>query len=121
MFKPLQCGCCDQYAKYLEENGFEVKVESLPDKQFELIKRMAVVPASLWGCHTLKVGEYVVEGLVPIEAIDKLLDKEPEIRGISLPGMPVGAPGMGGRKVAELIIYELPQGSAETPREFARE
>lgn len=121
LYKPLQCGCCDEYAKYLEENGFTVKVESLPDEQFLLIKRMAVVPESLWGCHTLKVGNYVVEGLVPVDAINKLLDEEPQIRGISLPGMPVGAPGMGGHNISELIVYELPQDSTDEPKEFPRE
>src|SRR3546814_3368277 len=43
MYKPLQCGCCDEYAKYLEENGFKVNVESVPDRQFEIVKRMAEV------------------------------------------------------------------------------
>src|SRR3546814_7935692 len=52
MYKPLQCGCCDEYAKYLEENGFKVNVESVPDRQFEIVKRMAEVPERFYGCHT---------------------------------------------------------------------
>src|SRR3546814_2179772 len=100
MYKPLQCGCCDEYAKYLEENGFKVNVESVPDRQFEIVKRMAEVPERFYGCHTLAVDGYTVEGLVPIETITKLLTEKPKIRGISLPGMPVGAPGMPGRKDA---------------------
>jgi hypothetical protein len=120
MYKPLQCGCCDEYAKYLEENGFKVTVESVPDRQLETVKHMAEVPESLYGCHTLAVDGYVVEGLVPIDTISKLLTEKPKIRGISLPGMPVGAPGMPGRKNAPLIVYEISQGSA-APREFARE
>src|SRR3546814_2198842 len=55
MYKPLQCGCCDEYAKYLEENGFKVNVESVPDRQFEIVKRMAEVPERFYGCHTLAV------------------------------------------------------------------
>src|SRR3546814_11686568 len=49
MYKPLQCGCCDEYAKYLEENGFKVNVESVPDRQFEIVKRMAEVPERFYG------------------------------------------------------------------------
>src|SRR3546814_5842947 len=94
MYKPLQCGCCDEYAKYLEENGFKVNVESVPDRQFEIVKRMAEVPERFYGCHTLAVDGYTVEGLVPIETITKLLTEKSKIRGISLSGMPVGAPGM---------------------------
>lgn len=121
MYKSQQCACCDEYAKYLEQNGFKVKIESLPDEQFELIKRMAVIPERLKGCHTLKISGYVVEGLVPVSAIDKLLNEKPDIRGISLPGMHPAAPGMWGRKTAPLIVYEIPQSSTETPKEFARE
>ena len=121
MYKPLQCGCCDEYATYLKEHGFDVKVESLPDRQFEAIKRMAGVPEKLWGCHTLNVDGYVVEGLVPIDTLNKLLTERPEIKGISLPGMPASAPGMWGPKTAPLITYEIPDGSGEAPKEFARE
>lgn len=121
MYKPLQCGCCDEYARYLEENGFDVKVESLPDPQFETIKRMAAVPEKLWGCHTLTVDGYVVEGLVPIDTLNKLLTEKPKIKGISLPGMPAAAPGMWGPKTAPLITYEIPERSGDAPKEFARE
>jgi hypothetical protein len=120
MYKPLQCGCCDEYAAYLEQHGFKVKVESLSERRLDAIKRQAAVPRDFEGCHTLMVDGYIVEGLVPIGPLNKLLTERPNIRGISLPGMPVGAPGMPGRKLSPLIIYELPQGSA-APKEFARE
>src|SRR3546814_13552984 len=80
---------------------------------------MAEVPERFYGCHTLAVDGYTVEGLVPIETITKLLTEKPKIRGISLPGMPVGAPGMPGRTNAPLIVYEIPQGAA-APKEFSR-
>lgn len=120
MYKPLQCGCCDEYAKYLESHGFKVTVESLPDRRLDSIKRQSAVPREFEGCHTLMVDGYVVEGLVPIGPLNKLLTEKPKIRGISLPGMPVGSPGMPGPKTSPLIIYELPQGSGP-PKEFARE
>jgi hypothetical protein len=120
MYKPLQCGCCDEYAKYLESHGFKVTVQSLAERRLDGIKRQAAVPRDFEGCHTLMVDGYVVEGLVPIGPLNRLLTEKPKIRGISLPGMPVGSPGMPGRKTSPLIIYELPQGSTQ-PKEFARE
>ncbi|KAB2916392.1 MAG: DUF411 domain-containing protein [Hyphomicrobiaceae bacterium] len=120
MYKPLQCGCCDEYAKYLESHGFKVTVQSLPERRLDGIKRQAAVPRDFEGCHTLMVDGYVVEGLVPIGPLNKLLTEKPNIKGISLPGMPIGSPGMPGRKTGPLIIYELPHGSPP-PKEFARE
>lgn len=119
MYKPTQCACCDEYASYLERHGFKVKVESLPDRQLETVKRMAAVPKRFEGCHTLAIEGYVVEGLVPIDTLNRLLKEEPKISGISLPGMPVGAPGMPGRKRSPLVVYEISESS--TSREFARE
>lgn len=116
MYKPEQCGCCDEYARYLEEHGFKLTVESLPERQFDLVKRSAEVPERLTGCHTLLIDGYVVEGLVPVGILNKLLREKPKIKGISLPGMPVGAPGMPGRKNGPLVVYEL--GTA-TPKVFA--
>lgn len=120
MYKPLQCGCCDEYATYLEQHGFKLQIEALPDRRLDAIKRQAAVPRDFEGCHTLMVDGYVVEGLVPIGPLNKLLTEKPKIKGISLPGMPVGAPGMPGRKTAPLIIYELPHGT-DAPKEYARE
>jgi hypothetical protein len=116
IYKPMQCGCCDEYADYLKKHGFAVDVISLPNP--ELVKKMQGVPQGFEGCHTMMLDGYVVEGLVPIKALNKLLTERPKIKGISLPGMPVGSPGMPGPKGAPLIIYEL---SGNPPKEFARE
>ena len=120
MYKPLQCGCCDEYAKYLERNGFKVTVESLPEERLDYVKRSAAVPKRFQGCHTLMVDGYVVEGLVPIGPLNRLLKDKPDVRGITLPGMPVGSPGMPGRKRSPLIVYEIPR-DTEAPKEFARD
>lgn len=119
MYKPLQCGCCDAYAEYLERHGFEVEVESL--RSLTKIKRMSGVPEGLEGCHTLLVDGYTVDGLVPVQTLRKLLTERPAIKGISLPGMPWGAPGMEQRpKEGPLTIYELSEGSA-APKVYAQE
>ena len=98
MYKPMQCGCCDVYARHLVKNGFEVEIKSLPYSQFKTMKKMAGVPERFEGCHTLMVDGYVVDGLVPMKTLNRLLTEKPKIRGITLPGMPVGTPGMPGKK-----------------------
>tara|TARA_R110002095_G_scaffold25844_2_gene26403 strand:- start:894 stop:1358 length:465 start_codon:yes stop_codon:yes gene_type:complete len=113
MYKPLQCGCCDDYAKYLEENGFEVEVKSM--RSLSQIKSMAGVPQHLGGCHTLMVDDYVIDGLVPVSTVNKLLTERPKITGITLPGMPWGAPGMENRpKEGPLVTYAFKAGSSQT-------
>jgi hypothetical protein len=119
MYKPLRCGCCDDYAKYLEKNGFEVEVKSL--RSLSQIKRTSGVPQHLGGCHTLLVDGYVIDGLVPINTVNKLLTERPNIKGIALPGMPWGAPGMDSRpKDAPLVTYAFKEGSSKT-RVYARD
>ena len=116
LYKNPECGCCETYAEYLRANGFRVTVKathSLP-----LIKRQHNVPEHLGGCHTTLVGGYVVEGHVPVGTINRLLSERPAIRGISLPGMPEGSPGMSGPKSEPFTIYEITDGS---PRVYAVE
>lgn len=105
LYKNPACTCCETYADYLRENGFEVTVEATHD--LPLIKRQHGVPAPLEGCHTTLVDGYVVEGHVPVAAILRLLTEKPAIKGISLPGMPAGSPGMFGEKTEPFTIYEI--------------
>lgn len=111
MYKNPQCGCCEQYAKYLRRNGFNVTVTETHN--MSLISRQNGVPEKLAGCHTMLVGGYVVEGHVPVSAINKLLAERPNIKGISLPGMPEGSPGMTGQKIEPFTIYEISDGEAK--------
>ncbi len=111
MYKNPQCGCCEEYAKYLERNGFEIKIE--PTVDLSLIKKMARVPSQLEACHTTMIGGYVVEGHVPVDTLNRLLTEKPDIRGIALPGMPQGSPGMTGRKAGQFTIYEISDGVPE--------
>jgi hypothetical protein len=105
MYKNPQCGCCEEYAKYLRRHGFKVTVKET--HSMSLISRQAGVPEKLAGCHTMLINGYVVEGHVPVGAINKLLKERPSIKGISLPGMPEGSPGMTGEKTAPFTIYEV--------------
>ena len=113
LYKNPQCGCCETYAAYLRDNGFDVAVK--PTHQLAAISRKAGVPSNLEGCHTMFVDGYVVDGHVPVAVIRKLLADRPSIAGITLPGMPTGSPGMSGTKTAPFVIYALPKdGSAPT-------
>lgn len=109
LYKNPQCGCCEEYAKYLRENGFEVKVVATHD--LPLIKKEHGVPDELEGCHTTLVDNYVVEGHVPLKTLNKLLTERPAIKGISLPGMPMGSPGMTGRKTEPFTMYQFSDGA----------
>jgi hypothetical protein len=105
LYKNPQCDCCEGYATYLRQNGFSVTVT--PTNDLYLISRRAGFPEALDGCHISEIGGYVVEGHVPIAAIRKLLAERPAIRGISLPGMPPGSPGMAGAKQSPFVIYAI--------------
>ena len=108
LYKNPQCGCCETYADYLRENGFEVTVE--PTHDLPLMKRQYGVPGELEGCHTTLIDGYVVEGHVPVNSVIRLLTERPDIKGISLPGMPAGSPGMFGEKSGPFTIYEIGDG-----------
>ena len=115
LYKNPQCGCCEGYAEYLREKGFSVKV--IPTHDLSLIKEQNGVPEDFEGCHTTLIDGYVVEGHVPVATMNKLLTERPDILGISLPGMPMGSPGMSGQKMAPFTIYEL----SDTPTVYAVE
>ena len=105
LYKNPQCTCCEGYAAYLRQNGFSVTVK--PTNDLYLMSRQAGFPEAMDGCHISEIGGYVVEGHMPIQAIRKLLAERPPIRGITLPGMPAGSPGMSGAKQAPFVIYAI--------------
>jgi hypothetical protein len=105
LYKSPECGCCDGYADYLRHSGFTVT--SKATHELSEISRKAGIPTELQGCHTAFIGDYVVDGHVPVEAIRKLLAERPAIKGISLPGMPEGSPGMSGAKTAPFAVYAI--------------
>jgi hypothetical protein len=94
VYKTEGCGCCNGWVEHLREAGFEVDARNVTDLMS--IKRDAGVPVDLASCHTGVIDGYVVEGHVPADVVKKLLAERPEVAGISVPGMPVGSPGMEG-------------------------
>ncbi|HJU15820.1 MAG TPA: DUF411 domain-containing protein [Stellaceae bacterium] len=109
LYRDPGCGCCENYVAYLRRHGFEVTVKSAAPDEISAISRKAGIPPDLQGCHTAFIGGYAVDGLVPIAAVQKLLKDRPPLKGITLPGMPPGAPGMTGAKKGKLTVFAIPK------------
>ncbi len=119
VYKSPYCGCCGEWVAYLRRRGMAVTVVQKED--MNPIKELAGVPESLASCHTAMVDGYVVEGHVPISAIGRMLSERPQIRGIALPGMPSGSPGMSGAKEEPFVIFALAQKAGSPPSVYMKE
>lgn len=108
IYKNPNCSCCENYADYLRDNGFEVTVT--PTHELSAMSREHGVPDDLQGCHLGLIDGYVVSGHVPISIVTKLLHERPAIKGVTLAGMPLGSPGMGGKKNEPWKIYAIGDG-----------
>lgn len=91
--KDPNCGCCTAWAELARKGGYDVTVVETAD--IAAAKASAGVPEALWSCHTARIDGYVIEGHVPLDAVARLLETRPDVTGISVPGMPMGSPGMG--------------------------
>lgn len=87
-------------------------VRSIETDDMTRVKRQHRLPDASWSCHTAVIDGYVVEGHVPLAAIEDLLAERPAIDGIALPGMPAGSPGMPGTKEAPFQILAVEDGNA---------
>ncbi|KAF1709846.1 MULTISPECIES: DUF411 domain-containing protein [Pseudoxanthomonas] len=108
--KSPTCGCCNQWVEHMRQAGFTVQVDNQND--VTPIKQRLGVPYGKGSCHTAEVAGYFIEGHVPAEDIKRLLVRKPDVKGLVLPGMPAGSPGM-----------ELPDGRTEpyTVEQVARD
>ena len=93
VWKDPSCGCCKDWVKHLEANGFAVRVFETGNTA---LRGQLGMPAQFGSCHTARVGGYVVEGHVPARDIHRLLNERPAAVGLAVPAMPVGSPGMDG-------------------------
>jgi hypothetical protein len=90
--KSPTCGCCSLWIDHMRAAGFTVEVRDVDD--MGPVKEALGVPYGKGSCHTAEVGGYVIEGHVPAEDVKRLLAETPDARGLVLPGMPAGSPGM---------------------------
>ena len=92
VYKTATCGCCAKWVEQLKANGFDVTVENVPSTAPYRAKYG--VPERLASCHTAVVNGYAIEGHVPASDILRLVKSGAKAKGIAVPGMPVGSPGM---------------------------
>jgi hypothetical protein len=90
--KSPTCGCCGLWVDHLRGAGFRVEVRN--EDNLNPIKERLGVPYGKGSCHTAEIGGYVIEGHVPAGDIKRLLSEKPDAKGLVLPGMPLGSPGM---------------------------
>jgi hypothetical protein len=102
-----KCSCCGKWINHMEKNGFEV--ENIPEPAMNRIKEKLGVPQNLLSCHTAIINDYIIEGHVAAEDIKRLLELQPQAHGLSVPGMPMGSPGMeyeGRRQRYDVLIFD---------------
>ena len=91
-YRSASCGCCKKWITHLRDNGLEVVDNIVED--ISVIKDQYQVPNNLRSCHSAQIANYTIEGHVPIKSINKLFREKPDIKGIAVPGMPLGSLGM---------------------------
>jgi hypothetical protein len=92
VYRTATCGCCGKWVDHLEANGFDVDVQTVTETAS--YRQKYGVPAKLASCHTGVLSGYTVEGHVPAADIKRLLKEKPKGKGLAVPGMPLGSPGM---------------------------
>lgn len=111
IYKTPWCGCFGVWTDAMKNAGYEVEVHDMEDVS-EIKKQFGIAPP-MQACHTATIGDYAIEGHVPLEAIEKLLAEKPDIAGISVPGMPMGSLGMGYNPAARYNVYAYKVDSAD--------
>lgn len=110
VYKSPSCGCCTAWAEHMRDNGFEVEVHNTQNLQS--IKEKAGLKPGMGSCHTAFIDGYAIEGHVPAADVKRLLEQRPDAHGLTVPGMPVGSPGMemGDRRDAYKVLLYGDQG-----------
>lgn len=121
VWKDPNCGCCKDWMAHLEGAGFAVKGH---DKGNTAVRAALGMPQKLGSCHTALVQGYVIEGHVPAADIQRLLAEKPKALGLSVPGMPIGSPGMdgpayGGKRDAYQVLLVQRDGSTQVFSSYA--
>ena len=114
VYKSPTCGCCSKWVDHLKANGFTVRSHDTDNVVAH--KTRLGVPFGYGSCHTAQVGGYLVEGHVPAKDIKRLLKEKPRARGLVVPAMPIGSPGMevGSRKDVYTVFLVNRDGSTQT-------
>jgi len=118
VYKSPTCGCCNKWIDHLKANGFTVRAHDTENVAAHKIR--LGVPAGYGSCHTAEVNGYVIEGHVPAKEMKRLLKENPRARGLVVPAMPAGSPGMeiGDRKDAYDVFLVNQDGSTRTYAQY---
>ena len=92
VYKSRSCGCCGKWVDHMRKSGFTVEVQDVDN--VHPIKMRVGVPIAKGSCHTAEVAGYFLEGHVPASDVKRLLSEKPAAKGLAVPGMPLGSPGM---------------------------
>jgi hypothetical protein len=92
VYKNATCGCCGLWIEHMRKAGFAAEVHDVDN--MSPIKERVGIPYSMGSCHTAQVGGYFVEGHVPAEQVLRMLKEKPKAKGLTVPAMPIGSPGM---------------------------
>lgn len=111
------CGCCLKWIEHLKASGFNVEAHAVDD--MTSIKVARDVSGDLASCHTAIIDGYVIEGHVPVTALEKLLRERPAIKGLAVPGMPMGSPGMEGPYNDKYDVIAFKEGERRTYMTFS--
>lgn len=119
VLKSASCNCCRLWMDHMEAAGFSPKPRDVAAGMLARVKRDAKISPKHQSCHTAFVENYVIEGHVPAEDVRRLLREKPDAIGLSVPGMPIGSPGMevGDRKEPYEVLLLKRDGTTEV---FAR-
>jgi hypothetical protein len=118
VYKVSTCGCCAKWVEHLKAAGFSVTVHEIEDTTE--ISRKSGVPEQMHSCHTALVDGYTIEGHVPASDIQRLLKERPQAKGLAVPGMPLGSPGMeGSRKDAYDVMLFTEDGKTSVFQKYA--
>lgn len=120
--KDASCGCCGEWAEHMRKAGFSV--EERVEADMAAVKARVGLPYAMGACHTAEVAGYFVEGHVPAEDVRRLLAERPAARGLTVPGMPIGSPGMDGpqykgRKDAYEVLLVERNGTTSVYRSYS--
>lgn len=92
VYKNATCGCCGNWVQHMKQHGFDLTVHDVDN--MSPVKERVGLPYGLGSCHTAEIGGYFIEGHVPAAEVARLLKEKPQAKGLAVPGMPVGSPGM---------------------------
>jgi hypothetical protein len=118
VYKTPTCGCCGKWVEHMKANGFAPTVKDV--QSTAEYRKQYGVPDQLQSCHTAIVGGYTIEGHVPAADIQRLLKEKPKAKGLAVPGMPLGSPGMeGARRDPYAVLLFDSQGRTSVYKKYS--